>query len=189
MARSTTETWWLAACAVALAALPAAAEEYEVRDGSEVGLTAHITAGTFEARTRELSGRVEYDEAAARVKSAEIALKAGSFRSGVAVRDRHMSEKYLEAGKYPLILFRLGRAGVRLEPGSEAEVDGTFEVRKVKKPARVKLRVVSRDGGRVTVRSQFRLSVTDFGIPRPSYAVVKMEPEVDVTVDLVLERR
>jgi hypothetical protein len=43
-------------------------------------------------------------------------------------------------------------------------------------------------GGKLVVVSKFKLDIRDYGIPQPSFAVVKMEPVIDVTVNLVLKR-
>ncbi|MEZ0314040.1 MAG: YceI family protein [Myxococcota bacterium] len=156
------------------------ATTYKVADGSQVGFLARITGGTFTATNKAVSGHLGADENGV-VTEGAIIVKADAFSTGIGMRDSHMREKYLEASKCPVIALDL--KGATLPTSGEAEVEGTMEAHCVKKPLKVRVKVVE-SGGVYTASSNFPLDITQFGIPQPKMAVVKMDPTIDVTVSL-----
>ena len=62
-----------------------------------------------------------------------------------------------------------------------------FVIKNVRRPTAVKLKVVEKKEGRIVVLSKFKLDVTKFGIPRPQFMVVKMDPVIQVTMKLVIQ--
>ncbi len=176
-----------------LTALPTASRaqgpSYAVAKGSEVSFVAKITASSFVAKSEALSGSVDYDAKAAVVHSADLVVKADSFDTGVSMRNEHMRDKYLEAGKYPTIRFQLADTRVPATVGAKGQVQGTFVIKGAKKALPVELTLEEISAGGATVTARFKLNVTDYGIPQPRFTVVSMEPVVDVTVKLVLQAK
>ncbi len=169
-----------------LASAGALARPSPVAKGSEVSFVARITGSSFVAHSDALSGAVEYDAAARLLRHADLVVKADTITSGMGVRDDHMRDKYLEASRFPEIRFAAHEA--RLEPraGAKGVVDGVFTIKGTQHPAKVEVTVDSVDGERMVVSAQFKLNVTDFGIPQPTFTVVKMDPVIDVTVKMVV---
>lgn len=110
-------------------------------------------------------------------------LPAGSFSTGIALRDNHM-RKALEADKHPNIEVLLPKTGVKLPATGETsgDVEGTVKLHGVSKPAKVHY-TAKAEGGSVKIHSTLRVNVKDFGIEPPSYLGVTVKPEVDLTVD------
>ncbi len=164
------------------------AATYQVGKDSAVSFLAKITASSFVARSKALSGTVDYDEASGTVKAATIRVKADSFDTGMSLRNDHMRDKYLEAKKFPDIVFTLENGKVTATPGSESTLTGAFVIKGVKKPTTVKLEVKENAGGKLAASSAFKLDITEYGIPQPKFTMVKMETIIDVSLELVLAK-
>lgn len=162
------------------------AKPFRVTTGSEVSFGAKITGSSFVARTEAVSGTADYDEAAGVVKTARLAVKADSFQTGMDTRDEHTRDKYLEAGKFPEVVFEVKDAKLVLKPGTQAAVTGTMIVKGVKRPISAQLTIGGSPSAPL-VTATFPLNVTDFGIPQPKFAVVKMDSIIQVTAKLVFK--
>lgn len=113
-----------------------------------------------------------------------VAVPLGGLSTGIALRDKHMKEKYLEVSKYPKAELRVARSALKV-PSGDAETSGDAS-------GRVELHgqnrvvpfhyVAKRDGENVKVSASMRLNMKDFGIDVPSYLGVTVRPNVDVTV-------
>ena len=158
------------------------ATSYKVENGSKVEFLAHITGSSFTATSTEVSGKLETDENDVVVGGAVI-VKASSFSSGLAMRDSHMREKYLETDKCPLVTLSLAGAKLPANGVGELDVEGIMEAHCVKKAVKLHVKVVESNGARQAT-SSFSLDITDYGIPQPKFAVVKMDPKVEVTVNI-----
>lgn len=167
---------------------PALAAKYVVAAGSEVSFVAKITGGTFVARSESLGGQVEYDEGSQTLKASEVSVEASSFTTGVALRDRHMRDKYLEADTFKSLRFAAPEAVLRVKPKVSFPLEGTFTIKGVRHPTTVEVTVTQVGDGKFELTSRFPLKVTDYAIPQPAFAVVKMDPEIDVTLKLVFVR-
>ena len=161
-------------------ATTAGATTYKVAEGSQVSFLARITGGSFTATNTAVTGHLGTGEDGV-VSEGAIIVKADAFKSGVSMRDSHMREKYLETDKCPVISLDL--KGAKLPTSGEADVEGTMDAHCVKKPIKVHVKVAEA-GGAYTATSAFPLEITQFGIPQPKMAVVKMDTTVDVTVSL-----
>lgn len=160
------------------------ATTYNVADGSEVRFLARITGGTFTATNKAVSGHLGTNDEGV-VSAGAVVVKAAAFETGIGMRDTHMREKYLEADKCPVIALDL--KGAKLPLSGEADVEGTMEAHCVKKPVKVRVKVAA-NGDSYLATSSFPLEITQFGIPQPKMAVVKMETTIDVTVSIRFTR-
>lgn len=166
----------------------ARAAQYTVADGSTVEFLAHITGSTFTATTTSVSGGVETDESGTVTKGL-ILLKAADFSSGLSMRDSHMREKYLETDKFPLITLDLSGTKLPLNGIGQLDVDGSLEVKGVKKPVKLHVIVVDAGGDRRKATSAFTVDISQYGIAQPKFAVVKMDTKVDITAVIVFARK
>ena len=182
---------WLVTGVIALgvAGAPGAtarAGAWKVTEESKVTFLATITGGSFEAASTALSGEVAYDRATGKLEGGQVLLKADSFDSGLGMRDRHIRDKYLEAKKHPAITFRLKPAGAPVVPGKTAQVAGAFTIKGKTRDVTVPV-AVQNAGAALVVKATFPIDVTEYGIPQPRYAVVKMEKIIQVTLQLSLQ--
>lgn len=178
---------YLCALAAAGVAATASAATYEVAPGSEVQFVAKITATSFVAKSTALRGTVDYDGAV--IKAASIEVDATSFTTGMGMRDEHMRDNYLEAAKHPLILFKVESAKVAGDAGKVSGLAGKFVIKGVEKPVKIKIKIAEKSATGFTVLAKFKLDITDYGIPQPKFAVVKMEKVIQVTLKLVLKAK
>lgn len=185
--RATTTTSFaaLAMTLVLLGASSSRAAEYVVSKGSQVKFTAKITASSFVATTQAVRGTVELTNGASELQRATLVVAADSFTTGMSLRDAHMRDKYLEAATFPEVRFETANAAKPNERGV-AEVVGDFIVKGVRKGDKLTVTAMN-EGTKLRVTARTKLDITAFGIPQPKFAVVKMDPVLDVEIELVLE--
>lgn len=177
------------ACILALcAAHPARADQYSVADDSSIEFLAKITAGSFTATSEKVSGNVSQDAASSSLSGGELRVVSASFETGMSMRDSHMRDKYLEAKKFPSIKLVITGGSIAVKAGAKGTLEGRFVVKGKEKAVKLPVTVKEASGGTLVVSSKFKLDIRDYGIAQPSFAVVKMEPVIDVTVKLVLKR-
>jgi polyisoprenoid-binding protein YceI len=117
--------------------------------------------------------------------SAKFALD--SLDTGMALRNRHMKEKYLETSKYPKAEFSLTdlRLPAALKAGDGAAKDvpfkGTLTVHGVAKPVEGKANI-ERKAGAVQFEFTFSTRITSHSIELPSFMGVTVAEEVEIRV-------
>jgi polyisoprenoid-binding protein YceI len=173
------------ATAAALAGTARATEKYRV-SGAEVVIICPLTVGgSFEARTKHVSGEIGPATEQPGAMSGALQVNLQTLQTGIGMRDRHMRENYLEVQKGPefavatfehLRIERLeGKTSFRgtlLLHGQRKEVTGTAELRQ--------------QDGRISVQAQFPLRVSEFLISAPSYLGVGVRDEVHVKVTMTV---
>lgn len=134
-------------------------------------------AGSFEATSSALSGSAL---ATAGGHAAEkVVLPVASLKTGIALRDKHMSQKYLESAKFPMATLtqargKDGKFTARLElHGQTRDISGSYDVRS------------STDGSKF-IEARFKTSLSTFEIEEASYMGVGVEDEVEVTARVPL---
>jgi polyisoprenoid-binding protein YceI len=129
--------------------------------------------GAFEGRTTALSGRLTPGTGKPATLAGEIAVDLATIETGIALRDQHLRENYLEvqkgAGYDKAVLSeirlndadgeafrgRTGFTGLLSLHGQKKPVAGTAEIRA--------------EGAGVRVVANFPLALSDFGIEAPMY--------------------
>jgi len=163
------------------------ATDYKVTPKSNVSFLARITAGSFVGESKSLSGTVHFDEKTS-LLNGKIEIIADSFDTGMSSRDRHMREKYLETERFPKILFIVKDQKASNQSGAENLIEGNVVIKGVEKENKIKIKVDSCSSERCDISSKFNLNILDYSIPQPRFAVVKMDPTIDVTLKLSLEK-
>jgi polyisoprenoid-binding protein YceI len=125
-------------------------------------------AGSFKATSNDVSG--EAVASGGIFKASNIIVKLKNFKTGLALRDKHMTEKYLEVGKYPEAVLvsaegkgGKGKATIRLH-GVEREVAGSYQV-----------------SGNELV-AEFPIKLSEFNITGIKYMGVGVNDDVNVHV-------
>jgi len=171
---------------VGVAGSSRAADAYKV-SGAEVVVVCPLTVGgSFEARTKSVSGEVTASAADPGTVSGALRVDLQTLETGIAVRDRHMRENYLEVEKGPefavatfdkIRIEKLaGKStfkGTLLLHGQRQEVTGVADLQQ-------------RDG-RIRVQAQFPIKVSAFQIPKPTYLGVGVRDEIQIKVMLTVE--
>jgi polyisoprenoid-binding protein YceI len=118
--------------------------------------------------------------------SAELTLPVEAIKSGNGIQDREMRRRF-DAGRYPAITARVTK-GEALEGEGHyraiAQLSMHGQTREI--TGEIQLHV---DGTTMTIDGQQVINVKDFGIDPPRLIILKVEPDVDLTVHIVAERQ
>ena len=186
--------WALLALAVATA-LPVAARAtdrsaYRVVGGDVRVLCPITVGGSFETVTTSLSGTVAVASLRPAVLRGDLSVDLSSLDTGIALRNAHLRDKYLEVGKggdfatAVLSDLRLDKVeastfhgqtpftGMLLLHGTRHAVSGQADIRF--------------EGSDVRVAASFPVHIDDYGIAPPRYLGVGVKNEVQVKVSLLL---
>lgn len=137
---------------------------------------------TFEGTTRRL-------ELASDDTTLTFTVPMDTVQTGIALRDEHMRDKYVQTATYPNVVLTLPRADVAWPAAgqrTEIELQGTFEAHGVEKTVPVTAQLRERKG-LVEVRASFPFDTTEHGIAIPSYLGVTIKPEMRAEVQLTVE--
>jgi polyisoprenoid-binding protein YceI len=113
-----------------------------------------------------------------------VTVKLGDITTGIALRDRHMKEKYLETAKYPNATLEVEKSKLRFPSGNtvNANAEGKLTLHGVTHPVKVSYRADG-DATRAKVVGTLHLNMKDYKIEVPSYLGVTVRPNVDVEVN------
>lgn len=144
---------------------------------AETGLVADVKltpAGSFSAKTKDVTGYavVKGDD----VSAEKIVAQLKDLKTGLALRDKHATEKYLEVGKFPeaTLISATGKNGkgkgkIRLR-GIEKEVEGTYKI-------------VGNE-----LQATFPIKISEFGITGVKYMGVGVNDQVVVHVNVPIKK-
>src|SRR5262245_28682966 len=104
-------------------------QRFEVVGKSSVRFLARITGGSFVTESSKVEGFIQIDDAGTKLVSAEISVPVQSLDSGLSMRNNHMQNKYLEAAKYPKIIFTAKDSAVVLQSGAQNKLPGEFTIK------------------------------------------------------------
>jgi polyisoprenoid-binding protein YceI len=179
---STPLTMALTAAAALAFSFPFAADAKLARTGTpSVSFTALGPAGM------KIVGTTSHLEVADDATSVTITVPLADLTTGIALRDRHMREKYLQVQSFPNATLKVDRANLKLPPpGAEASSDaqGTMAIHGKTHPVSFHY-TAKHEGAGYAVSGSVRVDMKDYGIDVPSYLGVTVKPDVDVTVSFV----
>jgi polyisoprenoid-binding protein YceI len=160
-----------------------AAETYRVSDGEVTVLCPLTVGGSFEAKTKTLTGEIApaTDQPGAIRGTLKVDLQ--TLETGIGMRDRHMRDNYLQVEKGPTFStatfddIRIEKlegktvfSGILTLHGQRKKISGAAELQQ--------------HGGRIRVQAQFALKVSDFEIPAPTYLGIGVRDEIQIKVTL-----
>jgi polyisoprenoid-binding protein YceI len=182
--------WALLALAVA-AALPAAEmPAYRIVRGEVRVLCPLTVGGSFETVTTSLSGTLGIVALRPAVLKGDLTVDLSSLDTGIALRNAHLRDKYLEVGKggefatavlsdvrldkveAPTFHGQTPFTGMLLLHGTRKPVSGQADIRF--------------EGSDVRVAASFPVRIDDYGIAPPRYLGVGVKSEVQVKVSLLV---
>lgn len=170
-------------------AATSSAAGYRVEKG-QVRVTVPLKpGGAFEARTTALSGTVQPGSGRPLPLRGDLSIDLASIDTGIALRNQHLREKYLEVAKGAgferavLSDIRLHEAGDGTFEG-RTPFSGTLLLHGVSRPV-TGTSEIRREGQGVRVDARFPLELTDFGIEPPEYLGVGVASRLLVAVELV----
>lgn len=130
-------------------------------------------AGSFEAKSSSIKGAAK--KAGAGISATGVVLPLASLTTGMALRDSHMKDKYLEVKKFP-------NAEVLNAQGSNGKGKATIKIRGISKEVVGTYRVINDK----LVEAKFPIKLSEFNITGIRYlgAGVKDEAQVVAIVPL-----
>lgn len=151
---------------------------------------------SIDGTTDRVLGTILADPNNAAASSVEVSIDLASLDTGIALRNRHMRERYVETGKYPTATFKSVSVSTPVAPvvvnqAVEVNVTGDFTMhgvtRRITTPVRVIVipesditRASRGSGDWIHATTTFKLKLSDFGINVP-------EGFVDDTLDAKLD--
>lgn len=111
--------------------------------------------------------------------------------TGIALRDRHMKEKYLEVEKYPTTSLAVSLASLTIPQGAGAlrgEARGRYTLRDVTKEVPFTYQGKCDASGRCQIKGEIKLKMTEYGVKVPSYLGITVKPDVVVHANFTMKR-
>ncbi|RKZ11986.1 hypothetical protein DRQ50_12675 [bacterium] len=178
-----------------LAAVSARAERWTVAaTGAEVVFTSKAPLETFRGRTADLTGWLDFDpKNLVGGVSGELVVDPASFDTGKKKRNRHMRENHLETVKYPTARLLpesvISASSTTLPAVGEVTLRllGTLDLHGVPRRMEWDIRLSRREDGSVAVTAAFGVLLSDHGIKRPRFLVMKLADEQQVDVRFVMQ--
>ena len=170
----------------------AAAASWRVAQGDVRIAVPLRPGGAFEARTTSLAGTLALASAQPVVLSGELTVELATIDTGIALRNQHLRENYLEVSKGPgfdkavLAEIRLGEASGEGFEGRSG-FSGTLRLHGVSRSVTGSAEI-RREAAGLRVAATFPLTLTDFGIEPPQYMGVGVANKLMVKVVFVATR-
>ena len=144
---------------------------------AEPGVVVDVTlnpAGDFKMKTNEVKGFAVVN--GDKVTAENIVVDLRNVKTGMALRDKHARDKYLDVKKYPEAVLIKGE-------GQGGKGKGTLKIRGVEKEVAGTYKV---DGNELT--ATFKIKVSDFGIKGVKYMGVGVEDEAQIEVKVPVKK-
>jgi polyisoprenoid-binding protein YceI len=126
--------------------------------------------------------------------SGELIFPVGELNTGVGLRDRHMKDEFLEAGKYPEVKLVLKEVALPADPEkngfkqTQIPFTGTLTVRGISKPLTGTIDLAT-DAGKTHGDARFEVKMSDFGFRKAEYLGLKVEDAVQVKAHLEAKKK
>jgi polyisoprenoid-binding protein YceI len=169
-----------------------------------VSFTSDAPIELIVGRTDKISGSIEIDDSLDLGKqpvNAKFDVDLASIDTGIALRNEHMRDNFLETKKYPTATFKLkslNGKGLSLVNGKTTEIPavGEFTVhgKTVSKKIPVKATYMQKCAGRddcdiIQIKATFPVSFDEHSIKRPEAVLQKLASTVFVTVSATAKRQ
>ncbi len=149
-------------------------------DRSTIRYTVVHPLHTMEAVSAAAVYRLECDSGGAVLRSVSASVDVTTFNSGKSNRDSHAME-VVDALSYPDARFT---SKFIARKGDSLSVDGTLEFHGILRDIVVPAKVTRSDSD-LTVDADFAISMTDFGIERPSLLMIPVADSIHFTLKAV----
>ena len=119
----------------------------------------------------------------------EVDVPLAHLATGISLRDRHMREKYLEVGKYPVARLSIARDALALpKSGGQktGDAQGLLNLHGKTHPVTVHWEATRQASG-YAVRGTFHANMRDFGINVPRYLGVTVKPDVAIEAKFIAQ--
>jgi polyisoprenoid-binding protein YceI len=163
-----------------------AEDTYRVSGGEVIVVCPLTVGGSFEARTKNVSGEVAAAPSGAGTVQGVVKVDLQTLETGIGLRDRHMRENYLEVKKGPEFAVATIEGITIDKKEGKTSFNGTLLLHGQRKAITGTAELKQQDG-RIRVQARFPLRVSEFAIPQPSYLGVGVRDEIQVKVTMTAE--
>lgn len=137
--------------------------------------------GTSEQKAGVISGKVSEDGGNLTITST---FSLAQLDTGIGLRTSHMKDNYLEVGKFPNATLTIAKINAtEAKTGNPTKFEGNLELHGQKKPITGTIRFLDLSE-KLSLQAEFSVTITDFGIPVPSFAGVSVNTTIPVTVEV-----
>ncbi|MBM3329378.1 MAG: YceI family protein [Calditrichaeota bacterium] len=158
-----------------------------------ITFTSRAPLETIVGKTAQISGSLRFDPADLTAEaSAVLIVQMATLNTDNRVRDGHMRDNHLHTDIHPISRFTLTRlipSEIKAMPSGATilmKAEGEFLChgvsRQITPDIKAKWDEVS---GRLDVTATFKVTLADYGIPRPQFLVMKLEETQDIEVKFV----
>ena len=133
-----------------------------------------------EGISKDLVCTMDYDDATHTVQSASFEAEVSSFDSGNSSRDSHAME-VLDALTFPVVSFKSSSI---TGSGHNLQVQGDLTFHGQTKPVSFPATMTS-EGGKLSVAGNAAVSLTAYGIDRPSLLLIPVEDTLHISFTMV----
>jgi len=118
------------------------------------------------------------------ILSGSLKLDLKSYSTGIALRDRHMKEKYLEVEKFQnatltIEALSVEKAALAKETETSVPFTGTLNFHGISKPVAGNL-MIKKVSAKIQVSSKFQIKLSDYDVSIPSFAGIKVADSVEI---------
>lgn len=128
--------------------------------------------GSFKAQASKIEGKAKKIDQSVEAKAIRISLN--QLTTGIALRDEHMKNKYLQVDKYPYAILTQAK-------GNNGQGDGLLEIRGIKKPVSGSYQIKGQD-----VLAEFDVKLSDYDITGIRYMGVGVKDQIKIKVKMRL---
>lgn len=116
--------------------------------------------------------------------SGNLVLNLRSYDTGIALRDRHMKEKYLEVEKFETAVLKINqleidKAILLNDAENKVAFMGTLDLHGVSKTVQGDL-FIKKVNAKIQVHSNFQIKLSDFNINVPNFAGIRVADSVEI---------
>ena len=152
-------------------------------NGGDITVVCPLTVGgSFEAKTKALSGEVGPAPQQAGDLGGSLLVKLDTLATGIGLRDHHLRDTYLEVDRgdgYDVATIE----NIQLEKSEgKSAFRGTLLLHGQKRQVSGTSTIHRRGDGTIHVDAEFPLKVSEFEIPKPTYLGVGVRDEIQVKV-------
>ena len=181
----------LALMALGWTAVGAEPSTFTILSGrSQIGYVSATQLGEFRGSTSRVTGDIVFDVRDPGRTRLSVSVAPVGLKSDNALRDRHMYEDLLEAGRFPAATF--ASTEFRLDGSDTAGIRGTLlgilTLHGVDRPVTVPVRFAV-DGETLRGEGTLSVNLTDFAMTPPRLLGLKVRNEVVVEIRLVAASR
>ncbi|WP_172250616.1 YceI family protein [Saccharibacillus deserti] len=166
---------------------------WKIADASKVYFSVTTSQEEVNFVDDQVSGTWEVNVGDAAQTSGSGAIEVDAIDSGNAQRDEHIkSDDYFQMSKYPQATFAAKSFDGLPQEWTEGQVydfkmDGTLTVKGIEKPVTFEAKA-SYQGGKLLLSGTTVVTFEDFGLANPHSVVLSTENEINVQLELTLEK-